>query len=70
MQRLNLQIEGMSCGHCLNAVRQALSGAAGVRVESVQIGHAVVTYDAQVTGPSAIESLITDAGYSATAVPA
>jgi copper chaperone CopZ len=69
MERITLHIEGMSCGHCLNAVRQALSDRAGIRVESVQMGRAVVSYDAQVTAPSAIESLIADAGYSATAVP-
>jgi copper chaperone CopZ len=70
MKRITLHIDGMSCGHCLNAVRQALSDAAGIQVESVQMGRAVVSYDAQLTAPSNIESLIADAGYSATAVPA
>ena len=68
MQTINLQIEGMSCGHCLNAVRQALSETAGVEVESVQMGRARVSYDETLTGPSKIESAIAAAGYSATAL--
>jgi copper chaperone len=67
MQTINIQIDGMSCGHCLNAVRQALTGTKGVRVESVQIGGALVSYDESITEPSKIEAAIADAGYPATA---
>ena len=70
MKTINIQIDGMSCGHCLNAVRQALSEAEGVRVDSVQLGRATVSYDENLTGPSTIESAIADAGYSASALPA
>jgi copper chaperone len=67
MQTINIQIEGMSCGHCLNAVRGALSEAEGVRVESVQMGTARVTYDEKITDPAKIEAAIAEAGYSASA---
>ena len=33
MRRATLHIEGMSCGHCLNAVNRALSAVPGVRIE-------------------------------------
>ena len=38
----DLHIEGMSCGHCLNAVSKALHTVSGVTVKSVQIGRAEV----------------------------
>jgi copper chaperone CopZ len=60
----------MSCGHCLNAVRQALSETAGVRVESVQMGRALVSYDEDITEPSKIAATITDVGYPAAAFSA
>ena len=69
MRTLSVQIEGMSCGHCLNAVRQALSTAPGIQVESVQMGRAVVSFDERVTSPSDIEALVSNAGYGATALP-
>ena len=65
MTTLALSINGMSCGHCLNAVRQALSETPGVAVESVRIGRADVQYDPALTTPEAIEAAVTDAGYEA-----
>lgn len=37
-----LQIEGMSCDHCVTSVREALQGVSGAAVESVEIGRAEV----------------------------
>lgn len=45
MERVRLEIAGMSCGHCARAVEQALRGVDGVRVEGVEIGGATVAYD-------------------------
>ena len=69
MRRVTLHISGMSCGHCLQAVTQALSSQPGIELESLRIGQAEVRYDERVTSPARIESLITAAGYSATAAP-
>jgi copper chaperone len=66
MTSLTLHITGMSCGHCLNAVRNALSSAAGVAVRSVQMGRAELDYDPVVTTPAQIADLVTEAGYAAT----
>lgn len=66
MRPLTLHIEGMSCGHCLNAVNQALSGKPGVEVESVRMGRADLAYDEAVTTAEAVAALVTDAGYTAT----
>ena len=42
-----LAIGGMSCDHCVRAVREALGGVSGVEVENVEIGAARVRYDAE-----------------------
>ena len=67
MRHITLNITGMSCGHCLNAVNQALARLDGVRIESVRIGRADLQYDEALTGPDAIINAIADAGYQATA---
>jgi copper chaperone CopZ len=69
MRQATLHIEGMSCGHCLNAVNRALSGVPGVRVDALRIGRADVSYDENVTGPPQLEAAVTDAGYQATVQP-
>lgn len=68
MQHLTLHIEGMSCGHCLNAVSRALTDLPGVEVESVRMGRADLRYDEQRVNPARIEAAVTDAGYRATGV--
>lgn len=70
MRNLTLQIAGMSCGHCLNAVNKALAGLAGVRIESVRIGRAELAYDEATVEPETIVAAIADAGYEATPVAA
>jgi len=69
VRHLTLHIEGMSCGHCLNAVNRALTGLAGVEVESVRIGRADVRYDEQVLDSTRIEAAVAEAGYRATGAP-
>jgi copper chaperone CopZ len=62
MQDITLTISGMSCGHCLNAVNQAISTVQGVEIKSVKIGRA----DLRVPGDGAAEQVkaaIQEAGY-------
>jgi copper chaperone CopZ len=68
MRELTLRIEGMSCGHCLNAVNRALADLPGVEVQSLKIGRADVRYDERAVEPSGIEAAVTGAGYPATVV--
>ncbi|MES2305417.1 MAG: cation transporter [Gemmatimonadota bacterium] len=67
MSTVTLHIEGMSCGHCLNAVNKALGSVPGATIQSVQIGRAVI--ESPAGGPSAEElaAAVTRAGYRATA---
>jgi len=70
VRHLIVHITGMTCGHCLHAVNTALASTPGVRLESLRMGRAAVSYDEQATDPAAIERAIADAGYPATAAPA
>ena len=63
MERLNLKIEGMSCGHCVARVQKSLSKVEGVHVGQVEIGSAWVTYDPSRVGPEQIRQAVEDAGY-------
>jgi copper chaperone CopZ len=63
MATLELEISGMSCGHCVNAVKSALQELDGVDVRKVEIGSATVDYDPERTSREAMESAIEDAGY-------
>lgn len=65
MRAVTLHIDGMSCGHCLNAVNKALGGVAGVEVESVRIGRAELRFDEAVTDPARIAAVVTAEGYPA-----
>ncbi len=57
------EIEGMTCDHCVRAVREALESVSGAIVETVDIGQAHVD-----AGPEATRAMladaITEAGYS------
>jgi copper chaperone CopZ len=68
MRTVTLHIDGMSCGHCIGAVNQALARLPGATIRSVRIGRAEV--DVADDGPRG-DSLVTaveDAGYSVTLV--
>jgi copper chaperone len=65
MEHVNLTIEGMTCEHCVRAVRNRLEKTDGVTVDDVKIGAASVTYDPAKTDVDAIEDAIADEGYTA-----
>ena len=65
MERLNLTIEGMTCEHCVRAVRGRLEQTEGVKVDDVTIGSATVEYDPAKTNVDEIETAIADEGYTA-----
>ena len=62
-QTETLQIEGMSCAHCVKAVREALEETDGVEVLGVEIGTARVRYDAEQVTPQDLEEAIEEAGF-------
>lgn len=68
MSTLKLAIEGMSCGHCLNAVNKSLTALRGVKINSVGIGRADLEFDPEAVSAADIVAAIGDAGYRATEV--
>lgn len=62
-----LKIDGMSCGHCVMAVKKALQ-MDGVEIKSVSVGEAVVDRDPLQCDIERIRQAIDDAGYSLTSV--
>jgi copper chaperone len=67
MATTTLKISGMSCNHCVHAVKQALQNTAGVQRAEVDLqkGRAVVEYDAAHTSPRALANAVMDEGYGA-----
>lgn len=65
METMDLTIEGMTCQHCVRAVRGALEKMPAVEVESVEIGSATVKYDPARVTEEALADAIADEGYTA-----
>ncbi len=60
-----ISIEGMSCEHCVKAVKDALSSQNGVKSVEVSLEkkNARVVYDDEQAGLSDLESAIVEEGY-------
>ena len=65
MERMTVAIEGMGCGHCVAAVASALRETAGVTVENVAVGSAVVAVDPAVAGEADVRRAVEQDGYTA-----
>jgi copper chaperone len=67
MARTTLKVKGMTCNHCVGAVRSALEETAGVRSARVDLeaGQAVVEYDDARTNPRELATVVAEAGYQA-----
>jgi copper chaperone len=63
MRNEKIKIEGMSCGHCVMAVKKELSKLP-VKVKSVSIGSAEVEYDESKVKYGEIRKAVNEAGYS------
>lgn len=63
MTEREFKIEGMSCQHCVMAVRKELARVPGVEIRDVRIGSASVAYDETRTDAARLEAAIAKAGY-------
>jgi copper chaperone len=63
MNKLTMQITGMTCGHCVAGVTRALKGVPGVTVDQVVIGTASVEYDPTATTPAHLTKVVEEEGY-------
>ncbi|HYR10229.1 MAG TPA: cation transporter [Longimicrobium sp.] len=65
MEQTTIAIQGMSCGHCVAAVKGALGQLEGVEVQEVKVGSATVAYDPQAVTPERIAQAVSAEGYAA-----
>jgi copper chaperone len=65
MTHIALSIEGMTCGHCVSAVKQALEAVPGVTLTEVHIGGASLEGDPTPATLEAVRAAVEDAGYVA-----
>ena len=64
MTTQTLEIGGMTCGHCLRMVKQALTNLDGVKLDDLRIGKAQVTFDETKISSDAVADAVRDAGYN------
>lgn len=65
MDKVTLAIDGMSCGHCVARVNRTLAALPGVKVDTVEIGSAVVELDPGKASVAAVTAALDAAGYPA-----
>ena len=65
MQKLNVKIDGMGCGACVQKATTALKAVPGVEVVSVEVGQAVVQCDINAVSPQAIVDALGKLGFTA-----
>ena len=63
MKEITLQIDEMSCQHCVMRVKKAVDGLEGISETSVDVGSARIVFDDSKIQQADIENAITKAGY-------
>lgn len=68
-KRVALEIQGMTCGHCVAAVKKALAAVPGVSDLAVTLDppRAILTFDLERADVSRLLGAVSEAGYSASA---
>jgi copper chaperone len=59
-----LKITGMSCHHCVMAVRKELAKLPGVEVKDVRVGSALIAYDEAKVSGAQLKSAVEEAGFT------
>jgi copper chaperone len=67
METIQLNVSGMSCGHCKTAVENALRRQQGVRAATVDLQRntAEVEYDPSAVSPQTLTAAVAEEGYTA-----
>jgi len=67
INEVTLEIEGMSCGHCVGRVEEALNAGSGIVEATVDLStnSAQVRFTASATSAADIAAIVTEAGYDA-----
>lgn len=62
-----VKITGMTCGHCVAAVKSALQAVPGIKSFDVKIGEATIESDGALD-PAAVKGAIEEEGYAVVSV--
>lgn len=67
-EKRTLQVEGMTCGHCVKAVEENVNRIPGVKTAVVNLdaSNVNVEYDASIVGLKKITATIEDQGFDVT----
>ncbi|WP_028545268.1 cation transporter [Paenibacillus taiwanensis] len=63
MTNVTWQVEGMTCGHCKQAVEKAVANAGAQAEVSLADKQVTITYDEQKVTPEVLREAIEDQGY-------
>ena len=65
MEKLTLNVEGMTCGGCANSIKNALNSRDGVKSSEADVaaGTVSVEFDSAVIRKATLEQAIVDAGF-------
>ncbi|MNN01564.1 Copper chaperone CopZ [compost metagenome] len=63
MNTITLQVEGMSCGHCVNSIEKALESAGAAGRVDLASKTVEVQYDEAQISVQALKEVIEDQGY-------
>lgn len=63
MTEATIEVEGMSCMHCVGRVKRALEALNSVQSSDVQIGTVKVAFDEKMLKKEDIDKAINNAGY-------
>ncbi|QJD83136.1 copper chaperone CopZ [Cohnella herbarum] len=63
MSNITLNVQGMSCGHCVNSVEGAVKNLGAAATVDLAKGSVTIAYDESKTSLAAIKEAIEDQGY-------
>lgn len=63
MQEQVFKVEGMTCDHCVAAVKQEVGGLEGAREVNVELTSGTLTIRGESVDPDAVRAAVEEAGY-------
>ena len=69
MEKVEIKVEGMTCGGCVKSIQNALNGRKGVdnAVADLEAGTVAIEFDGKLIQRTALEQAIVDAGFDVAA---
>jgi copper chaperone len=68
MKTFHIKIDGMSCGHCVMAVKKEFSKILDLKISSVEIGKAEVSADEATVSEQQLKDAVKEAGYTVVSI--